>query len=121
MYALVASAIRILELTVPANTSENLQEARRRKQAKYQCLITDLESHPSTSKVSYSTIEVGSLGHYPSSAVQALRVTCPYLTKNEANKVLAQAAKVAVGCSYHVFRARQCSDWDSHKPLYSLS
>ena len=114
------SDVHILELTIPANTSENLQEARRRKQVKYQSLITDLESHPRTRKVTYSTIEVGSLGHYPLSAVQALRETCPSLTKNEANKVMAQAAKVAVGCSYHVFRARQSSDWDSHKPFYSL-
>ena len=35
-----------------ANTLENLDGARLRKQAKYQPLIADLESHPSTRKVS---------------------------------------------------------------------
>ena len=112
--------VHILELTIPANTIENLNEARHRKQAKYQPLIEDLESHPRTMEVSYCTIEVGSLGHYPPSAIQALRKACPSLAKNEAKDIMAQAAKVAVGCSYYIFRARPSKDWDSHKTLYTL-
>ena len=110
--------VHILELTVPANTFKNLEEARYRKQAKYQPLITDLEAHPNINKVLYSTVEVGSLGHYTFSAIQALREAYPSITKNQAKELLDKAAKVAVGCSYHVFRARQCTDWDSNKSLY---
>ena len=66
--------IHILEFTIPANTIENLKEARHCKQVKYQPLIGDLESHPRTREVLYSTIEVGSLGHYPPSAIQDLHI-----------------------------------------------
>lgn len=74
-----------LELTFPANTLENPVGARCRNQAKKHPLITDLESHPHTRKVSYATIEVGLLGHYLLSAVQALCEICPYFTIEELN------------------------------------
>ena len=113
--------VHILELTILANTTENLKEARHCKQAKYQPLIGDLKSHPHTREVSYYTIAVGSLCQYPPLAIQALRKAYPFLSKNEAKDIMAQAAKVVLGCSYYVFRARRSKDWDSHKTLYTLS
>ena len=78
-----------MELTVPANTVENLEGAKCRKQAKYQSLLADLEAHPRIRKMSYSTIEVGSVGHYSPSATQALCEVCPFLTRSQAINILA--------------------------------
>ena len=54
----------ILELTVPFNSREALQEARLRKSNKqsYLHLLSDLEDKGYT--VQYHTPEIGSLGHY---------------------------------------------------------
>ena len=62
--------IRILELTIPNNNTNHLLQAKHRKEAKYYSLCIDLQSHPDVSSVSYSTLEVGSLGHYLPSAIQ---------------------------------------------------
>ena len=99
------SDLTILELTIPANNMENIKNARDRKMTKYQQLIADLDSHPDTTSVKYTTleIEIGSLGHHISTAVHDLRTACPSLSKQEAHNILTLSAKVAVGCSYHIF------------------
>ena len=69
--------IRILELTIPTNNTNHLLQAKHRKEAKYYSLPIDLQSHPDVSSVSYSTLEVGSLGHYLPSAIQTLQLVLP--------------------------------------------
>ena len=108
------SDLTILELTIPANNMENIKNARDRKMTKHQQLMADLDSHPDTTSVEYTTLEIGSLGHHSSTAVHDLRTTCPSLSKQEAHKILTLSAKVAVGCSYHIFRARHSTEWDNH-------
>ena len=66
--------ILILELTVPTNTIDGLENARRRKQNKqeYGSLINDIVSAGHYS-VTYDTIEVGTLGHFIIDSIKSLR------------------------------------------------
>jgi hypothetical protein len=105
-----------LELTNPANNMEKIINTRDRKMAKYQQQIADLDPHPDTRSVKYTTLEIGSLGHHYSGA-HDLCVACPSLSKQEAHSILALSAKVAVRCSYHICRACHSTEWDNHIPL----
>ena len=64
--------ITLLELTIPINTKEGLQNARDRKLAKenYITLIGDL--HTRSFKAELETVEVGSLGHFSSDTIQSI-------------------------------------------------
>jgi hypothetical protein len=92
--------VRILELTIPGNHPAGLEAAKCRKESKYQPLICDLQSVPCFEKVSYHTLEIGSLGHYRSSSVKSLRSTCPSLSKSECTTILDRAARIAVSCCH---------------------
>ena len=65
--------ITLLELTIPINTKEGLQNARDRKLAKenYITLIGDL--HTRSFKAELETVEVGSLGHFSSDTIQSFQ------------------------------------------------
>ena len=88
--------IRIFELTIPTNNTIHLLQAKHRKEAKYYSLCIDLQSHPVVSSVPYSTLEVGSLGHYLPSAIKTLQLFCLPLTKLQATYILLKAAKTAI-------------------------
>ena len=64
--------VQVLELTVPNNTPENLQQARHRKQNKseYLSLFEDISGRDWS--VTYDTIEIGSLGHYQKDTIKML-------------------------------------------------
>ena len=69
-----------MELIVPANTDEN-PNVKTVASKKYQSLLADLNVHPCIQEVTYTTIDVGSLSHYPLST-QALCKACSSLTRS---------------------------------------
>ena len=75
------NCITLLELTVPTNTPEGLQSARRRKQLKpnYLTLLNDLETLGLQSVL--ETIEVGTLGHFNNQTIASLHALLPNLQK----------------------------------------
>ena len=109
--------LRILELTVPTNTPDGLRNARERKQNKpeYGSLINDLEA--TGLSVMYDTIEIGSLGHFTSATTEAIIQSIPFDRIQSANRILLEAAKVAIACSHQIFLAHKLSEWNSSKPF----
>ena len=74
------NVVKISELTVCSNTQRGFDEARSRKRNNhaYIQLISDIEAKGF--KVNYSTIEIGSLGHYASGATNAISGLMPTLS-----------------------------------------
>ena len=114
-------SIKLLELTVCGNTTEGFANARSRKQTKqdYISLLNDLESTGYT--VSYDTIEVGSLGHCTHLTQRALRCFAPSsLSKSQHSELIKRLARTSISCSHTIFMARESSEWDTHKPLFTV-
>jgi len=111
--------IRILELMVCHNSISSIESARKRKQEKqpYSELTSDLEMAGHT--VFYDTIEIGSLGHYLKSSMQALASTIPNARRQDLTKLITSLAKTAIGCSATIFHARNSPIWEKSKPLYT--
>ena len=105
--------IILLELTVPTNTPEGLQEARRRKQLKpnYLALLNDLETLGFQSVL--ETIEVGTLGHFNNQTIASLHALLPNLQRNSVRRILLDLSKTSVSCSAHIFNARLSTTWTS--------
>ena len=107
-------SVTMLELTIPSNSKEAIIKAKERKTNKsnYNLLVGDLEERGLS-----VTIEIGSLGHYPSDA--ALCISHSFqLTKSETKQILQKASKTAIACSYHIFNSRNSASWDANKPFY---
>ena len=114
------NVIKISELTVCSNTQRGFDEARSRKRNKhaYIQLISDLEAKGF--KVNCSTIEIGSLSHCTSGATNAISGLMPALSTAREKLMLATLGKVSIGCSYHIFNARDSTVWTENRPLYYL-
>ena len=99
--------ITLFELTGPFNSPEALSAARSRKSLKssYLQLITDLED-----RVSYFTLEIGSLGNFDQAAIRTLSDAF-HFSKNEAKQVLKSWSKIVVSCTF--FNARLSTSWDT--------
>ena len=119
VWSLDTDEIRILELTVCHNSISSIESARKRKQEKqpYSELTSDLEMAGHT--VFYDTIEIGSLGHYLKSSMQALASTIPNARRQDLTKLITSLAKTAIGCSATIFHARNSPTWVKSKPLYT--
>ena len=102
--------ITLLELTVPTNTPEGLEEARRRKQLKPNCLalLNDLEASSAL-----ETIEVGTLGHFNNQTIVSLHTLLPNLKKNQVRRLLLDLNKISVSCLAHIFNASHSTMWVS--------
>ena len=81
----------------------------------YGILCVDLEDKGWT--VSYDTIEIGSLGHYTSSASEAVILTLPLEHIQSTKRILQEAAKTAISCSQQIFLAHKHPDWNPTRPL----
>ena len=62
--------------------------------------------------VFYDTIEIGSLGHFTSSASEAIVLTLPLEHIQSTNRILQEAAKTAISCSQQIFLAHKQPDWN---------
>ena len=82
-------------------------------------LIPDLEAKGF--KVSYSTVEIGSLGHYTSDATKAITSLVPAIPTTQVKLMLTTLGKVSIACLYHIFNARDSAVWPENKPLYRVT
>ena len=89
-------SVNILELTIPTNTREAVQAARKRKSEKplYLQLISDLEDRGLS--VSFGTLEIGSLGHYGPCAIKCL--TCTFGLSKQLAKSIATTETITHLC-----------------------
>ena len=63
----------------------------------------------------YTTLEIGSLGHYQPQAIQSLWSFIPDLSKSTATETLWNLEKTSISCSNHIFNSRNTSVWPSNK------
>ena len=75
-----------------------------RKEAKYAPLVNDLEQK--NYYVSYRTLEIGTLGHFTSSARKAIKSLESGLSKAEITVLLLSLSKIAISCSKFIFQAQ---------------
>ena len=110
--------VKLLELTVPANTLENIANARMRKQTKqnYISLLTDLEAAGFSANL--DTLEIGSLGHFTKEAITTFHAIHEAQNRRSTANLLHKLSKIAVACSAHIFQARCSTDWNSNTPLF---
>ena len=77
---LTDSQLRVVELTVPMNSIPNILAAKERKQQKqsYNSLFSDILAAGKLSSITYSTLEIRSLGHYlPTDAHHSMELLFP--------------------------------------------
>ena len=103
--------ITLLELTIPINTKEGLQNARDCKLAKenYITLIGDL--HTRGFKAELETVEVGSLGHFSSDTIQSVHSLLNHLKRRSICTLLLSLSKLAISCSQVIFNCHKQSEW----------
>ena len=113
-------SVYILELTILANSLESLNNSQVRKTQKlsYGILLGDLEQRGI--KVSYQTLEIGSLGHYISSNASKSLLGLPCTDKPSIKLLLAALSKIAISCSFNIFNAHKFTDWNPNRSLYSI-
>ena len=108
--------ITLLELTIPHNSVESINNARVRKCLKenYQQTLSDLERKGFSSNL--LTIEIGSLGHWTHESLSNLKAA-PSLSKRIARAIMDKAATKVVGASQIIFNARVERTWSSSRTL----
>ena len=95
--------IRIAELTICTNSPEGLKNAKLRKTSKenYLQLLGDIKRKGI--KATYTTIEIGALGHYAGDPVSLLSTSFPELNKKQWRHILDEAAKISIDCSQTIY------------------
>ena len=104
-----------IELTVPTNTPEGLQEACRWKQLKpnYLALLNDRPQNIGFQSA-LETIEVGTLGLFNNQTIASLHALLPNLRKNSVHRLLlGPHEQTSVSCSALIFNGRLSSSWTS--------
>ena len=91
--------VTLIELTIPHNSMESLNNARDRKSHKepYLQALSDLEAKGLVTLL--YTVEIGSLGHWLPNSQRALMLAAPLLTKQTARKTMDEAAHKIIGAS----------------------
>ena len=105
-------SIHLLELTIPNNSITGLQEAnfRKRNKQEYLSLVGYLECLGCL--VRYTTIELGSLGHFLQTANDAISYFLPAMDRCDIKKILIRSSKITISaCSHQIFMAHKCSYW----------
>ena len=111
---LTDSQLRVVELTVPMNSLPNILAAKERKQQKqsYNSLFSDILAAGKLSSITYSTLEIGSLGHYlPADAHHSMELLFPEQHSKWHRNFLDHLSKIAINCSYHIFNCRRLPTW----------
>lgn len=113
------SAVALLELTCPLDSSHHLEAARSRKQSKveYHQILAELDrlEYPNY----YETLEVSVLGHYQRFSVKNILNLLDFiqpdllLARVAVQKMLDMAAKRCISASQRIFMAKKCSEWFS--------
>ena len=113
----LSKQIHLLELTIPTNSQKGLDQARERKlnKPKYNYLISDLKVIGWSP--SYDTIEIESLGHLPSSSLEATSHIVSPDSSSSITSILLESAKVVIACSHQIFLAHKQITWSSFRPM----
>ena len=96
--------IAIVEQTICRNMPSAFENAHMRKEAKYTPLVNDLERK--NYYVSYRPLEIGTLGHFTSSAWKVIKSLDPGLSKAEITVLILTLSKIAISFSKFIFQAR---------------
>ena len=107
----------LMELTIPHNSLEAMNNAQRRKKSKenYQLVLSEMDKQGL--KASLVTLEVGALGHSLLQTHSEFRCVFPTLSKKTVRQLFDEAGKIAITCSYIIFRARSETTWNRNKVL----
>ena len=62
-------------------------------------------------KATYTTIEIGALGHYAGDLVSLLSTSFPELNKKQWRHILDEAAKISIDCSQTIYLGRNLPHW----------
>ena len=111
------SEISILELTICNNSPTGFSEAKKRKESKYAALVADLEENGRV--FSFSTLEIGTLGHFTKDAAKNICEFLPFISKTHSQSILHALAKTAISCSKVIFQAHTFLSWNSSIGLFS--
>ena len=111
--------VLLIELTVPFNSPESMNNARTRKENKqnYQLVLSELDRKGV--KASLTTLEIGALGHTLTQTLSDLKRTIPGLSSRECRQIFDDAGKMAITCSHAIFNARNELTWSTNRPLLS--
>ena len=103
--------IRIAELTICTNSPEGLKNAKLRRTSKenYLQLLGDIKRKGI--KATYTTIEIGALGHYAGDLVSLLSTSFPELNKKQWRHILDEAAKISIDCCQTIYLGRNLPHW----------
>ena len=106
-----------MELTIPHNSLEAMNNAQRRKKSKenYQLVLSEMDKQGL--KASLVTLEVGALGHSLQQTHSEFRCVFPTLSKKTVRQLFDEAGKIVIICSYIIFRARSETTWNRNKVL----
>ena len=110
----------LMELTIPHNSLEAINNAQRRKKSKenYQLVLSDIDKQGL--KASLVTLEVGALQLVTLSyrPTQNLGVfSRPSARRQPVRQLFDEAGKIAITCSYIIFRAISETTWNRNKVL----
>ena len=105
----------LAELTCPAE--EGIQNATNRKQRRYTDLLLLIRQNNWTAHL--FTIEVGARGFVAKSTLKFLRSLG--LSYQRTAKICRELSEIAARCSFGIYNARSCKDWDSKRTLLEVS
>ena len=117
LVAVKGQTLHLVELTVCGNTPSAMAAAHNRKANKleYLHLLSDIRRKGWIA--SYSTIEIGALGHYNPDSLSTLSASWQDIRMSEWRKILTSGATTAISCSQVIFHSRANSAWSPNRPL----
>lgn len=104
-----AKEVKLVELTVPWDTSTNMEAALKRKTERYQDLTTVIQGNGF--KCHNIPLEIGTRGVVNSRNRTVLTQLCHGLKVNKVSCVIKNCSKLALLGSYTLWNARYSSDW----------
>ena len=117
LVAVKGQTLHLVELTFCGNTMDAMAAARNRKANKLEYLYLLSDIRRKGWKASYSTIEIGALGHYNPDSLSTLSASWQDIRMSEWKKILTSGATTAISCSQVIFHARANSAWSPNRPL----
>jgi len=111
--------ITLIELPVPYDSRENLNNARARKSQKssYQELLGCLEAKGYSA--SLVTCEISSLGHSLPVCLKDIQELFPSVPHSSIHAMFDAVAKIAISTSFSIFMARKDLVWPSERPFFT--
>ena len=102
---------KLVELTVPWDTSNNMTLALQRKITRYENLVA--ESRGNCYKCSNTPLEIGTRGVVNSRNRAVLTELCHWMKVAKVSQVTKNCSKLALLGSYTIWNARHSLDWSS--------